>query len=240
MHVCPCCLATAVFCRWRGRLNTIVQLGTISGIVVANAINIGTNKWIAGWRISLGLAAVPGTVLLLGQQHSLHPWCHLILCSKAVLLTLLCSGPSACCSIPKLILLKGLLPCTAKRSKVVVPLTSPTALCCTANLKALAVHSGGLFLPETPNSLVERGYLSEAKGVLQKVRGTKDVDVEFDTIVLANEALKGMENPWRAIFRRRNRPQLALAIAMPFFQSVPPPHLFCLRSPCRCCADVSA
>ena len=53
--------------RWRGRLNTIVQLGTISGIVVANAINIGTNKWIAGWRISLGLAAVPGTILLLGE-----------------------------------------------------------------------------------------------------------------------------------------------------------------------------
>ena len=79
-------------------------------------------------------------------------------------------------------------------------------------------YAGGLFLPETPNSLVERGYLSEAKGVLQKVRGTKDVDVEFDTIVLANEALKGMENPWRAIFRRRNRPQLCLAIAMPFFQ----------------------
>jgi len=78
--------------------------------------------------------------------------------------------------------------------------------------------AGGLFLPETPNSLVERGYLSEARSVLQKVRGTKDVDVEFDTIVLANEALKGMENPWRAIFRRRNRPQLVLAIAMPFFQ----------------------
>ena len=54
-------------CRWRGRLNTVVQLGTISGIVVANAINIGTNHWIAGWRISLGLAAVPGTVLLLGE-----------------------------------------------------------------------------------------------------------------------------------------------------------------------------
>ncbi len=85
-------------------------------------------------------------------------------------------------------------------------------------LMAVALLSGGLFLPETPNSLVERGYLSEAKSVLQKVRGTKDVDVEFDTIVLANEALKGMENPWRAIFRRRNRPQLVLAIAMPFFQ----------------------
>lgn len=77
---------------------------------------------------------------------------------------------------------------------------------------------GGLFLPETPNSLVERGYLREARAVLQQVRGTKDVVAEFDTIVLANEALKGMENPWIAILRRRNRPQLILAIAMPFFQ----------------------
>ena len=91
----------------------------------------------------------------------------------------------------------------------------PCVYCCLLSQFPIA---GGLFLPETPNSLVERGYLSEAKNVLQKVRGTKDVDVEFDTIVLANEALKGMENPWRAIFRRRNRPQLCLAIAMPFFQ----------------------
>ena len=53
--------------KWRGRLYTIVQLGTISGIVVANAINIGTNKLLWGWRLSLGLAAVPGSVLLLGK-----------------------------------------------------------------------------------------------------------------------------------------------------------------------------
>ena len=56
--------------------------------------------------------------------------------------------------------------------------------------------AGGIFLPETPNSLVERGYLAEARRTLEKVRGTKDVVMEFDTIVLANEALKGMENPW--------------------------------------------
>ena len=69
--IISCCI-----CRWRGRLNTIVQLGTISGIVVANAINIGTNKWIAGWRISLGLAAVPGTVLLLGAWPTIHAALH--------------------------------------------------------------------------------------------------------------------------------------------------------------------
>ncbi len=56
--------------RWRGRLNTLVQLGTIGGIVVANAINIGTNNLIWGWRLSLGLAAVPGLILLMGELSS--------------------------------------------------------------------------------------------------------------------------------------------------------------------------
>ena len=64
--------------KWRGRLNTLVQLGTISGIVVANAINIATNKLLWGWRLSLGLAAVPGLVLVLGKHFSVHFW-HLAL-----------------------------------------------------------------------------------------------------------------------------------------------------------------
>ena len=83
------------------------------------------------------------------------------------------------------------------------------------NLLRLA---GGLFLPETPNSLIERGHYGKGRAVLEKVRGTGDVDLEFNTIMEAHEALKGMENPWLAIFRRRNRPQLALAILCPFFQ----------------------
>ena len=133
--------------------------------------------------------------------------------------------------------MRGLLPCTAERRKTVVVSNCFLLYSISLAAKNLAVNTGGLFLPETPNSLVERGYLSEAKGVLQKVRGTKDVDVEFDTIVLANEALKGMENPWRAIFRRRNRPQLILAIAMPFFQSVPPPVLPALNI--LCCNNIN-
>lgn len=63
--------------KWRGRLNCLVQLGTISGIVGANAINIATNKLVWGWRLSLGLAALPGTVLVLGKFFSLNflPMC---------------------------------------------------------------------------------------------------------------------------------------------------------------------
>ena len=66
--------------RWRGRLNTMVQTGTFVGLVVASAINVGTNHLIWGWRLSLGLAAVPGAILLLGmlflvKQHTAAARC---------------------------------------------------------------------------------------------------------------------------------------------------------------------
>lgn len=57
--------------------------------------------------------------------------------------------------------------------------------------------------------MFERG-----KAVLEKVRGgqTEETELEYNTIVVANEAVRGLENPWRCIIRRRNLPQLALAI----------------------------
>lgn len=70
----------------RGTLTMLFQLCIVTGILVAQCLNIGTHYIRpSGWRISLGLAAVPGTILLIG----------------------------------------------------------------------------GLFLPETPNSLIERGYLQK-------------------------------------------------------------------------------
>lgn len=47
----------------------MVQTGTFTGLVVASAINVGTNYLVWGWRLSLGLAAVPGAILLLGEYH---------------------------------------------------------------------------------------------------------------------------------------------------------------------------
>lgn len=44
----------------------MVQTGTFVGLVVASAINVGANHLIWGWRLTLGLAAVPGSILLLG------------------------------------------------------------------------------------------------------------------------------------------------------------------------------
>ena len=56
-------------------------------------------------------------------------------------------------------------------------------------------------MPNTPNSLVERGNPEKAKAVLRRVRGTKDVDTEFKSILVANKVMENMENPWRAIVR---------------------------------------
>lgn len=60
---------------------------------------------------------------------------------------------------------------------------------------------GGIFLPNTPNSLVELGQVETAKSVLQRVRGTKDVEEEFDSIIIADNAVRHLENPWRNIMR---------------------------------------
>ena len=45
----------------------LFQLCVVTGILIAQLINIGTSHLEPyGWRISLGLAAVPGVVLLIG------------------------------------------------------------------------------------------------------------------------------------------------------------------------------
>uniref|UniRef100_A0A2P2Q5X8 Uncharacterized protein MANES_15G030700 n=1 Tax=Rhizophora mucronata TaxID=61149 RepID=A0A2P2Q5X8_RHIMU len=51
----------------RGAVNQLFQLTTCLGILIANLINYGTEKihpW--GWRLSLGLAVVPATLMFIG------------------------------------------------------------------------------------------------------------------------------------------------------------------------------
>ncbi|XP_077224701.1 sugar transport protein 5-like [Tasmannia lanceolata] len=53
--------------KWRGAFNTGFQLFIGVGVVASNLINYGTTHihgW--GWRLSLGLAAVPATIMTLG------------------------------------------------------------------------------------------------------------------------------------------------------------------------------
>jgi hypothetical protein len=77
---------------------------------------------------------------------------------------------------------------------------------------------GGMFLPETPNSLIERGHLDKGRAVLEKIRGTWNVKAEYEDMVDASELAKAIRHPFRNILERRNRPQLVMAICMPMFQ----------------------
>ena len=92
--------------------------------------------------------------------------------------------------------------------------------------------AGGIFLPDTPNSYVERGMYEQGKATLERVRGgrTAETELEYNTIVVANEAIKGLEDPWRCIIRRRNLPQLSLAILSKPQPSSLPLLLFCCLS----------
>ncbi|OVA08573.1 Sugar/inositol transporter [Macleaya cordata] len=90
-----------------------------------------------------------------------------------------------------------------------------------ATVPALLMLIGGYFLPETPNSLVEQGKLEEGRKVLEKVRGTKNVDAEFADLVEASEAAKAIKHPFRNLLELRNRPQLVIgALGIPAFQQL--------------------
>ncbi|XP_050212610.1 sugar carrier protein C [Mercurialis annua] len=89
-----------------------------------------------------------------------------------------------------------------------------------AMVPALIITVGSLVLPDTPNSMIQRGKIEEAKTQLKRVRGVQNVDEEFDDLVAASEESKKVENPWRNLLQRKYRPQLTMAIAIPFFQQL--------------------
>ncbi|KAH9324764.1 hypothetical protein KI387_004942, partial [Taxus chinensis] len=91
------------------------------------------------------------------------------------------------------------------------------------SLALAAVPAGmmmiGVFgLPDTPNSLIERGHMEKGRAMLERIRGTGDVDAEYHDMVEANEISKTVKHPFRNILQRRYRPQLVMAIAIPLFQ----------------------
>ena len=52
---------------------------------------------------------------------------------------------------------------------------------------ALCLTLAAILLPETPNSLAERGHIDRARRVLESIRGTDDVTAEMDDIIAAAE-----------------------------------------------------
>ncbi|KAL2502587.1 Sugar transport protein 7 [Forsythia ovata] len=87
-----------------------------------------------------------------------------------------------------------------------------------AAVPAILMTIGGIFLPETPNSLIERGLKEKGQKVLEKIRGTSDVHAELLDIIDASDLANSIKHPFRNILEKRNRPQLVMAIFMPTFQ----------------------
>ncbi|KGN53156.1 hexose carrier protein HEX6 [Cucumis sativus] len=80
---------------------------------------------------------------------------------------------------------------------------------------------GAFFLPETPNSLIQRGSSHQlVDEMLQRIRGTPNVQSELADLIKASEIAKSIDSPFKNIMRRKYRPQLVMAIAIPFFQQV--------------------
>lgn len=64
----PMFLSESSPARIRGAVNSCFQLATTIGIWAAQSVNIGTTTFDEGWRVSLGLGAVPGVVLFIGAM----------------------------------------------------------------------------------------------------------------------------------------------------------------------------
>lgn len=88
-----------------------------------------------------------------------------------------------------------------------------------AAVPASALTLGALFLQETPNSFIQHSDNHEkARQILQRIRGTTDVQAELDDLIKAGDISKTMKNPYRSILRQNYRPQFVMSVAMPFFQ----------------------
>ncbi|KAK6263043.1 hypothetical protein QUC31_008859 [Theobroma cacao] len=100
-----------------------------------------------------------------------------------------------------------------------------------AVVPGLIIFLGSFCLSDTPNSLIERGELDEARVLLKKIRGIDNVDEELNDLVEASEASRLVKHPWRDIFRRKYRPQLTFSIFIPSFQQLTGVNVFVFYAP---------
>ncbi|XP_062108379.1 sugar transport protein 13 [Humulus lupulus] len=89
-----------------------------------------------------------------------------------------------------------------------------------AGIPACLLTIGALLVVDTPNSLIERGHLEKGKEVLRKIRGTDNIEPEFNELVEASRIAKEVKHPFRNLLKRKNRPQLIIAVALQIFQQL--------------------
>ena len=79
-----------------------------------------------------------------------------------------------------------------------------------AGMPAIVLTLGGIFLPDTPNSLIQRGRDAEGRAVLVRIRGTTDVDEEFNDIKDAVKQSESVRAPPCMMTACSNNPCLQL------------------------------
>ncbi|CAL9244493.1 unnamed protein product [Arabidopsis halleri] len=91
----------------------------------------------------------------------------------------------------------------------------------TAAIPASILTLGSLFLPETPNSIIQTtGDVLRTERMLRRVRGTNDVQDELTDLVEASSGFDIDSNAFVKLLQRKYRPELVMALAIPFFQQV--------------------
>ncbi|XP_057771753.1 sugar transport protein 8-like [Salvia miltiorrhiza] len=87
-----------------------------------------------------------------------------------------------------------------------------------AGVPGLFLCIGSFVIMETPSSLIERGYETEGRQALQKVRGMDDVERELEYIKHACEQAKKVKQPFKKLMQRESVPPLTIAIWIQIFQ----------------------
>ncbi|CAM9001735.1 unnamed protein product [Rhodiola kirilowii] len=83
---------------------------------------------------------------------------------------------------------------------------------------AVLLLIGGIVIMETPTSLVERGKDECGRKALEKIRGTRNIDEEFDQIKLANEMSSQVQQPFKKLFKSSSIPPLVIGVMLQVFQ----------------------
>ncbi|CAL8464878.1 g4413 [Coccomyxa elongata] len=100
-----------------------------------------------------------------------------------------------------------------------------------ASVPALVFFVGSVLLPDTPNSLVQRGYEKEGRQILELVRGTDDIDAELADIKDAVGEAKRSKISFALFTQRRHIPQLFFTISIALFQQFTGINCFIFYAP---------
>ncbi|KAM7278289.1 hypothetical protein ACFE04_005423 [Oxalis oulophora] len=89
-----------------------------------------------------------------------------------------------------------------------------------AGIPALFLLFGGIFITETPATLIERGKDSAALDALIKIRHIIDVRTEFNQIKIITENTKKYQNPYKNLLQNTHSSPLITIVALQIYQQM--------------------